>query len=86
MIYFFSFYQLPTSSLLTVFHAISYQINKSFSINSSDNVLLFGELNRHYKDWLTYSCGTDRPAKLLYNFTIPNNLPQIINSPTMIPS
>ena len=36
-------------------------------------------------DWLTYSGGTDRPGELCYNFSISNNLTQIVNFPTRIP-
>ena len=33
------------------------------SINPSANVFVFGDFNVHYKDWLTYSGGTDRPGE-----------------------
>ena len=36
-------------------------------------------------DWLTYSGGTDRPGELCYNFSISNDLTQIVNFPTRIP-
>ena len=38
------------------------------SINPSAYVFIFGNFNVHYKDWLTYSGGTDRPGQLSYNF------------------
>ena len=38
----------------------------------------------HHKDWLTYSSGTDRPGELCYNFSISNNLTQVLNIPTRI--
>ena len=41
--------------------------------------------NVHYKDWQTYSGGTDRPGELCYNFSIPNDFTQIVNFPTRIP-
>ena len=31
-----------------------------------------------------YSSGTDRPSELCYNFSISNNLTQIVNFPTWI--
>ena len=40
----------------------------------------------HHKDWLTYSGGTDRPGELSYNFSISNDLTQMINFPTQIPN
>ena len=56
--YFFFFYQSP-SSLCTVFDSISSSIDEVLSINPSSNVFLFGDLNVHHKDCLTYSGGTD---------------------------
>ena len=48
-------------------------------------MFVFGDFNIHHKDWLTYSGGTDRPGELCYNFSISNNLTQIVNFPTRIP-
>ena len=41
--------------------------------------------NVHHKNWLTYSCGTDRSGELCYNFSISNDLNQMVNFPTRIP-
>ena len=54
-------------------------------INPSTNVFVFGEFNTHHKDWLTYSGGTDQPGELCYNFSISNDLTQMVNFPTRIP-
>ena len=56
-----------------------------FSINPSANVFVFGEFSAHHKDWLTYSGGTDRPGELCYNFSISNDLTQLVNVPTRMP-
>ena len=49
-------------------------------------MFVVGDFNVHHKkDWLTYSGGTDRPGELCYNFSISNNLTQMINFPTRIP-
>ena len=48
-------------------------------------MFVFGDFNIHHKDWLTYSGGTDRTGELCYNFSISNNLTQIVNFPTRIP-
>ena len=48
-------------------------------------MFVFGDFNVHHKDWLTYSGGTDRPGELCYNFSISNDLTQIVNFPTRIP-
>ena len=85
MSYFFFLYQSPSSSFCTVFDSISSNIYEVLSINPSANVFVFGDFNAHHNDWLTYSGGTDRPGELCYNFSISNNLTQIVNFPTQIP-
>ena len=65
--YFFFLYQSPSSALCTVFDSISSDIDEVLSINPSAMflslffvfVFVFGDLNIHHKDWLTYSGGTD---------------------------
>ena len=71
--------------LSTVFDSISSNIDEILSINPSANVFVFGDFNVHHKDWLTYSGGTDRPGELCYNFSISNDLTQMVNFPTRIP-
>ena len=83
--YFFFLCQSPSSLLCTVFDSISSNIDEVLSINASANVFLFGDFNVHHKDWLTYSGGTDTPGELCYNFSISNDLTQIVNFPTWIP-
>ena len=83
--YFFSLYRSPSSSLSTVFHSTSSNIEEALLIDPSANVFVFGDFNIHHKDWLTYSGGTDRRGELFYNFSIKNNLTQIVNFPTRIP-
>ena len=85
MSYFFFLYRSPSSSLCTAFDSISSNIDEVLSINPSANVFVFGAFNVHHKDWLTYSGGTDRPGELCYNFSISNDLTQIVNFPTRIP-
>ena len=82
--YFFFLYQSP-SSLCTIFDPISSNIDEVLSINPSANVFVFGDFNVHHKDWLTYSGGTDRPREHCYNFSISNDLTQMVNIPTWIP-
>ena len=68
-----------------VFDSISSNIDEVLSISPSANVFVFGIFSVHHKDWLTYSGGTDRPGELCYNFSISNDLTQIVNFPTWIP-
>ena len=84
MSYFFFLCRSPSLSLCTVFDTISSNIDEVLSINPSANVFVFGDFNVHHKDWLTYSGGTDRPGKLCYNFSISNDLTQMVNFPTRI--
>ena len=60
-------------------------IDEVLSINLSANVFVLGDFNIHHKDWLRFSGGTDRPVGLCYNFSISNDLTQMINFPTRIP-
>ena len=82
--YFFFLYRSPSSALCTVFHSISSNIDEVLSINPSA-VFVFGDFNVHHKDWLTYSSGIDRPGELCYNFSISNDLTQMVDFPTRIP-
>ena len=85
MSYFFFFYQSPSSSLCLVFDCISSYIDEILLINPSAKVFVFRDFNVHHRDWLTYSGGTDRPGELCYNFSISNDLTQLVNFPTWIP-
>ena len=67
-----------------MFYSISSNIDEVLSINPSA-VFVFGGFNAHHKDSLTYSGGTDRPGELCYNFSISNDLTQMVNFPTRIP-
>ena len=68
-----------------VFDSISSNIDEVVSINPSANVFVLGDFNVHHKDCLTHSGGTDRPGELCYNFSISNDLTQMVNFPTRIP-
>ena len=83
---FFFLYRSPSSALCTVFDSISSNIDEVLSINPSANGFVFGDFNVHHKDWLTYSSRTDRPGELCYNFSISNDLTQMVNFPTWIPA
>ena len=83
--YFFHLYQSPSSSLCMFFDSISLNINEVLSINPSVNVLVSGDFNIHHKDWLTYSGGTERSGELCYNFSVSNDITQMVNFPTWIP-
>ena len=69
----------------SVFDSISPNIDEVLSINLSANAFVFGDFNVHHKDWLTYSGGTDEPGELCYNFSISNDLTQMVKLPTWIP-
>ena len=83
MSYFCFFYQLPSSSLYTVFDAILSNIDEVLSISPS--AFVCGGFNDYRKDWLTYSGGTDRPGELCYNFSISPDFTQNVNFINQIP-
>ena len=85
MSYFFFLYRSPSLSSCTVFDSISSSIDEVPRINLFANAFVFGDLNVHHKDWLSYSGGTDQPGELCYNFSISNDLTQMLNFPTWIP-
>ena len=51
----------------------------------SATVFVFSDFNVNHMNWLTYSGGTDRSGELCYNFSISNDLTQMVNFPTRIP-
>ena len=81
----FSLHQSPSLSLCMVFDSVSSNIDEVLSINLSANVFVFGDFNANHEDWPTYSGGTDRPGELCYNFSISNDLTQMVNFPTQNP-
>ena len=83
--YFFFLYRSPSSALCTVFDSVSSNIDEALSINPSTNIFVFGDFNVDLKDWLTYSSGTDQIGELCYNFSISNDLTQMVDFPTWIP-
>ena len=75
----------PSSALCPIFDSISSNIDEVLSINPSANIFVSGDFNVHHKDWLTYSGGTDQTGKLYYNFSISNDVTQMVNFHTRIP-
>ena len=65
---------------LILFHSI----DEVLLINQSAKVFVFGDFNVYHQGWLT-SHGTDRPGEFCYNFSISNELTQMVNFPTWIP-
>ena len=67
----FFFLSQSPSSLCMVFEAVSSNMDEVLLISPSANVFVFGDLNVHHKDWLTYSSGIDIPGELCYNLKGP---------------
>ena len=67
-----------------VFDSYSSNTDEVLLINPSA-VFVFGDFSVHHKDRLTYSGGTDQPGELRYNFSISNDLTQLVDFPTQIP-
>ena len=83
--HFFFLYQSPLLPLCTVFYSISSNRDEVLSIDPSANVFVFGDFNVDQKDWLTHSGKTDWPGELSYNFSVSNDLTQMVNFPARIP-
>ena len=64
--------------------SVSSNMNEILSVSPSANLIVFGDFNIHHKDWLIYSGGADKPGELCYNFSIINDLTQMVNFPTWI--
>ena len=64
---------------------VVFAVDEVLLINLYANVFVFGDCNSYHKDWLTYSGGTDQPGELCYNFSISNDLTQMVDFPTWIP-
>ena len=75
----------PSSSLCTVFDIILSNMRWGLSINPSANLFVFADFDVHRKDWLTNFGRTDRHGELCYDFSISNDLTQMVNFPNRIP-
>ena len=56
-----------------------------FSRSTHLLMFVFTDFNVPYKNWLTYSGEIDRPGEFCYNFSISNDLTQLVNFPIRIP-
>ena len=80
--HFFFLFRSPSLSLCAVFGSVSSNIDEVLLINPFATVFLFRDFNVHHADWLPYFDGTDRSGELYYNFSISNDLTQMVNFPT----
>ena len=62
-----------------IFHCVSSYIDVVLLINPSANVLVFREFNVHHTNWLTYSCGTDRPVEVSNYLTQMLKVAHVVN-------
>ena len=79
--HFFFFFWSPSSFLCAVFRSVSSNVDEVLSIKPSA-VFVFVDFNIHHIDWLIYFDGTDQPG---HNFSISNDLTQMVTFPTQIP-
>ena len=71
-------------SLCSVFNAISSNIDEVLSVIPPATVFISGDFTIHHENWLIYSGGIDRHGELCCNFSISNDLTQMVNFPTQI--
>ena len=83
--YLFFLYRSPSSSSCAVLDAISDSTDSAISHHPSAQVMVFGDFNIHHKEWLTHSRNIDIPGIATHNFSISQDLTQIVSSPTHIP-
>ena len=83
--YFFFLYRSSSLSLCMVFDSVSSNIHEVLSIKPSV-LFVLGDFSAHHKDWLNYSSGTGRPGEICYNFSVSNELTQMVNfhSPALL--
>ena len=67
-----------------VFDSISSNKDEVLYIKPSMYVFILGDFDIHHTDWLTCSGGADQPGELYYNFSMSNDLTQMVNFPTRI--
>ena len=83
--YVFFLHRSLSLSVCTFFDSILSNIAEVLSINPSTHAFVFGDFNIHHKDWFTYSDRTDWPGEFPYNFSISNDITQMVNFPRRIP-
>ena len=81
---FFLLYQSPSWSLGLGFDSISCNIDEFLLINPSADVFAFGDFCVNHKDCFTHSGATDRSGELCYNFSITNDLTQMVNLSNLV--
>ena len=83
--YFLFLYRSPSSDSCSILDVVSTNIDKVLTVHPTANVFVFGDFNVHHKEWLKYSRGTNHPGEQCYNFSISQDLTQIVDFPTRIP-
>ena len=83
--YFFFLYRSPSSTLCTVFDSISSNIDEVLSINQSANFLSSETLTSIRRTGLPILVEQIDLVNSCYNFSVSNDLTQMVNFPTQIP-
>ena len=62
-----------------------FSVHNFFLSSFHFNVFVFEDCKAHHNDWLIYETGeTDKPVGLYYNFSVTNNLTQMVHFTTQI--
>ena len=81
--YFLLLYWSTSSYQCSLFDSVSSNFDKALSMYSTVKILIFGGINVHHRNWLTYSGRTGRPGELCYNFWLCYN--SVINLECWLP-
>ena len=77
-------YRSPSTQNCLILQCISDSIDKALSENPSANIVVCGDFNVHHSEWLGSSF-TDNAGIETFNFSVSQNLTQIIDFPTRFP-
>ena len=81
----FFLYRSPSSSPCSVVEAVSSNIDKTLILQPFANIMVCGDFNVHNTEWFCHSHTTDVAGLFCQEFTMVQDLTQIVDFPTRIP-
>ena len=83
--YVFFLYRSPSSQNCAVLNAVSNSIDEALNVKPTANIFVCGDFNVHHKDWIPNSHITDEAGVNTLNFSIAQDLTQMVNFFTRFP-